>query len=82
MKKIASTFSPHPCRHPMHDPPGHIVLSPGVWEHSCPGCEAVTHVMVSGEFLSVPSHPTSLGNVWVGVTRPDFSRSDITRRHS
>lgn len=27
-----------PCRHPQHNPPGYIVLSPGVYEHVCPGC--------------------------------------------
>lgn len=27
-----------PCRNPNHDPPQHIVLEPGVYEHTCPGC--------------------------------------------
>lgn len=26
------------CRHPEHNPPGHIVLQPGVYEYTCPGC--------------------------------------------
>jgi len=29
---------PEPCRHPQHDPPGHIVLQPGTYKHTCPGC--------------------------------------------
>jgi hypothetical protein len=30
------------CYHPEHDPPGHMVYQPGVWEHTCPGCGKVT----------------------------------------
>jgi len=30
------------CRHPEHDPPRMIVLSPGTYEHECPGCGHVT----------------------------------------
>ena len=26
------------CRHPEHNPPMHIVLEPGRWEHTCPAC--------------------------------------------
>lgn len=26
------------CMHPEHKPPMHIVLSPGVWEYTCPCC--------------------------------------------
>lgn len=29
-----------PCRHPQHDPPGHMVWKPGVYQHVCPGCRA------------------------------------------
>jgi hypothetical protein len=27
-----------PCRHPEHNPPTRIVLEPGTYEHTCPGC--------------------------------------------
>lgn len=26
------------CRHPEHNPPGHIVLEPGIYHYTCPGC--------------------------------------------
>lgn len=26
------------CQHPEHDPPMHLYLRPGVYEHTCPGC--------------------------------------------
>lgn len=26
------------CNHPEHDPPKHIVLEPGIYEHVCPKC--------------------------------------------
>jgi hypothetical protein len=26
------------CRHPEHDPPGHIVLKPGTYTYECPAC--------------------------------------------
>jgi hypothetical protein len=30
-----------PCCHPEHNPPSHMVLSPGTYEHTCPGCGRV-----------------------------------------
>lgn len=30
--------APKPCLHPEHNPPSHIVLEPGTYEHTCPGC--------------------------------------------
>ena len=30
------------CRHPEHNPPANIVLSPGTYKHTCPGCGKVT----------------------------------------
>ena len=26
------------CFHPEHNPPSHIVLQPGTYKHTCPGC--------------------------------------------
>ena len=34
------------CLHPNHNPPGHIVLSPGTYEYTCPGCGATQIVNV------------------------------------
>lgn len=34
------TGGPGPCYHPEHNPPSMIVLTPGVYEHVCPGCGA------------------------------------------
>lgn len=34
------------CRHPEHDPPMHIVLEPGVYEYTCPGCGNVQTIVV------------------------------------
>jgi hypothetical protein len=30
------------CFHPEHDPPTMILLEPGLYEHTCPGCGRVT----------------------------------------
>ena len=30
--------APVPCFSPAHDPPMHIVLEPGTYEHTCPVC--------------------------------------------
>lgn len=26
------------CSNPEHNPPSHIVLDPGIYEHTCPSC--------------------------------------------
>ena len=36
LRKIYDT--PKPCTNPGHSPPSHIVLPPGGYEHTCPGC--------------------------------------------
>lgn len=36
LRKIADISQP--CLNREHNPPGHIVLQPGVYEHICPGC--------------------------------------------
>lgn len=40
-----------PCRHPEHDPPSMIVLDPGTYEHTCPGCQKKTVFHVRGHYL-------------------------------
>lgn len=37
-KKIDDQVTTAACRHPDHDPPKLIVLEPGLYEHTCPGC--------------------------------------------
>lgn len=27
------------CKHPEHEPPNAIVLEPGTYRHTCPGCK-------------------------------------------
>ncbi len=38
LKKIRELDKQRICKHPEHNPPGHIVLPPGVYEHTCPAC--------------------------------------------
>lgn len=55
MKKIANWPSLHRCRHPEHNPPSMIVLAPGVYEHTCPGCKQVQTVVVSPPPMAMSS---------------------------
>lgn len=50
---------PRPCLHPEHNPPSMIVLEPGIYEHTCPGCGHRTTFTVMGPFWStaVPLSP-------------------------
>lgn len=34
------------CLNPEHEPPKYIVLSPGVYEHECPGCHKKSYFEV------------------------------------
>jgi len=38
--------SAEPCPHPEHNPPNMIVLEPGRYEYTCPGCGRVTLFIV------------------------------------
>ena len=49
LKKIADEELP--CQHPEHNPPGLIVLEPGTYEHTCPGCGEVQVFQVKGAYL-------------------------------
>lgn len=53
LKKIADI--PTPCLHPEHNPPSMIVLSPGVYEHTCPGCGHSVTFTVYGTVCETPS---------------------------
>jgi len=44
LKKVGEV--PVPCMHPEHEPPKHIVLSPGQYEHTCPACGKVSRFTV------------------------------------
>lgn len=35
-----------PCSHPEHNPPNAIVLEPGTYRHTCPGCKRATTFVV------------------------------------
>lgn len=50
-RKIADL--PKRCRHPEHDPPGHIVLEDGIYEHECPACGATQTFDVSRPTMAV-----------------------------
>ena len=39
LRKIADATPP--CTHPEHNPPSHMVYSPGVYEYTCPACGQV-----------------------------------------
>lgn len=47
LKKIADLPWRDGCLHPEHNPPGMIVLSPGVYEHTCPSCGHKTTFVVN-----------------------------------
>jgi hypothetical protein len=47
-KKIGDV--PHPCSHPEHNPPSHMVYKPGVYEHTCPGYGKKTVFTVPGVY--------------------------------
>lgn len=51
LKKIKDGLPPS-CTNREHNPPAYIVLSPGVYEHTCPGCGKVTTFVVSGPRLT------------------------------
>jgi predicted RNA-binding Zn-ribbon protein involved in translation (DUF1610 family) len=41
------------CKNPEHNPPSHIVLEPGAYEHTCPGCGHKTVFRVTAPTLKV-----------------------------
>ncbi len=47
------TQSVWPCRHPEHDPPGHIVIPQGkIYRHICPGCGSEAVLRPPQTFMS------------------------------
>lgn len=48
---------PQPCRHPEHEPPSMIVLPPGIYMHTCPGCGREMTFTVYGTNMVLESGP-------------------------
>lgn len=46
LRKVSDLPGHMYCRNPEHNPPSMIVLPPGVYEHTCPGCGHVTRFVV------------------------------------
>ncbi len=46
MNKVADITIYRPCRHPGHHPPSMIVLTPGIYEHTCPACQKTQTIIV------------------------------------
>lgn len=44
LKKIKD--AEQPCFHPEHNPPSHMVFSPGEYENICPACGKITRFAV------------------------------------
>lgn len=81
LKKIADL--PKTCMSPEHNPPGHIVLSPGIWEHTCPGCGDTTTFTVAGYTHSGGTHPPTSVPSWTktypsGTTRVSEGSRPLT----
>ena len=51
LKKIADLPAQDVCRHSEHNPPTMIVLPPGVYEHTCPGCGKIVTFTVRGLYF-------------------------------
>lgn len=60
---------PMPCRHPEHNPPGMIVLSPGIYEHECPGCHRKQTVVQRPEGVLQTRFRTALASPPVSTRR-------------
>lgn len=50
LRKVADLKPP--CRHSEHNPPSMILLSPGIYEHVCPGCGQKSTFTVSGTYCN------------------------------
>jgi hypothetical protein len=49
------------CNHPEHNPPNQIVLSPGTYEHQCPGCDKKIRFIVRPTCHTVESKRETCG---------------------
>lgn len=48
LRKIKDWEEVKPCKHPEHNPPAHMVYSPGVYEYTCPGCGDTITFTIAG----------------------------------
>jgi hypothetical protein len=48
--KKVEDYATKSCLHPSHNPPGYIVLKPGLYEYTCPSCGKIT--MVSSPLIT------------------------------
>lgn len=46
-----------PCNHPEHNPPSHMVLSPGIYRHICPSCGEGVEFVVCGPSWNMEPKP-------------------------
>jgi hypothetical protein len=62
LKKVSELWTLVACRSTEHNPPSMIVLSPGVYEHTCPNCGHVTRFTVG----SITCQSVNMGQLGVG----------------
>ncbi len=74
-RRIADLFQ-RICRSPDHDPPRHLALAPGLYEHVCSGCgRRLVFRVAGGVFFGVLNPPRKPPHkrrrkrpaVWLGV---------------
>lgn len=51
LKRVSDLPASAACRSPEHNPPSMIVLSPGLYEHTCPACGQATRFAVGGAVM-------------------------------
>ena len=57
LRKIADEKPP--CGHPEHNPPIHMVLSPGTYEYTCPSCGHKTTFIINGVYHNIKPAATT-----------------------
>lgn len=81
LKKI-SDF-PKPCGHVEHLPPSHMVLEPGVYEHTCPGCGAMTVFTVPGFYNQAkPVRQRFVDNEYAPHATDALEQTDLFNNYS
>ena len=56
MKKIidwSSLWMDRFCKDPGHNPPSMVVLTEGIWQHTCPKCRKVQHIVIPPKDLAM-----------------------------
>ena len=52
MTLIKVADAQQPCMNPSHDPPSNMVLPPGTYQHTCPGCGNKVTFTVGGTYCA------------------------------